>query len=53
MKKSEIYKLAQIAVMHYPGVCSMDKLEVLRELMSMEDVQRYTEELEATKGGSK
>lgn len=34
MKKSEIYRVAQIAVMHYPGICSMDKLDVLRELMS-------------------
>lgn len=53
MKKSEIYRVAEIAVMHYPGICSTDKLEVLRELMSKEDVEKYVENMEATKGDSK
>ena len=52
MKKSELYRMAQIAVMHYQGLCSMDKLEVLRELMSREDMEKYMEDMEATKGDS-
>lgn len=51
MKKSEIYKLAQVAVMQFPLANSKEKLEVLRELMNMEDVAKYTEDLEATKEG--
>lgn len=53
MKKSEIYRIAQISVMHYPGLCSMDKLEVIRELMGKEDVEKYMEDMEATKGDYK
>lgn len=48
MKKREIYKLAQVAVIEseLPGYT---KLEILRELMQQEDLARYCEEQEAAK----
>ncbi len=53
MKKSEIYRLAQVAVMQFPLANSKEKLEVLRELMYREDTEKYMEDMEATKGDSK
>ena len=44
MKKSEIYKLAQVAVMQFPLANSTEKLEVLREMMSQEDMWELVEE---------
>ena len=44
MKKSEIFRIAQIAVMQHQGLCSTDKLEVLRELMAREDMEKFIEE---------
>jgi hypothetical protein len=53
MKKSEIYRVAQVAVMQYPLMNSTEKLAVLRELMEKEDVEKYMENMEATKGDVK
>ncbi len=44
MKKSEIYNLAQLAVMTNPAIHSAQKLEVLRVLMADEDMAKYIEE---------
>lgn len=46
MKKSVIYHMAQIAVLG-SGLLQSDKLQVLRELMSQEDVALYCEKREA------
>lgn len=46
MKKSEIYKMAQIAVLN-SGLPGNNKLEILRELMDKEDVALFVEEREA------
>ena len=45
MKKSEIYKVAQAAVLNF-GIPASTKLEVLRELMKAEDSSTYWEEHE-------
>ena len=44
MKKSEIYNLAQLAVMTNPAIHSTQKLEILRVLMADEDLEIYREE---------
>lgn len=46
MKKSEIYNLAQLAVMTNPAIHSAQKLEVLRVLMDDEDLEKFREERE-------
>ena len=46
MKKSEIYLIAQACVLRDERIAESRKLEVLRELMKMEDVSKFTEELE-------
>lgn len=46
MKKSEMYKLAQCAVINSNSILTDDKLEILRELMGKEDVALYTERKE-------
>lgn len=46
MKKSDIYKVAQIAVVNSASLCSVDKLEVLRVLMEREDTEQLLEKLE-------
>lgn len=46
MKKSEIYVMAQTAVINSSWITPDDKLEILRVLMSDEDVARYTENRE-------
>ena len=46
MKKREIYKVAQICVINSNTLCSVDKLEVLRELMDREDTVQLLEKLE-------
>lgn len=45
MKKSEIYKVAQCAVLE-ANYSKLVKLEVLRELMGREDLAKFTEERE-------
>lgn len=52
MKKSEIYRLAQGAVVLCHDLCVADKLNVLRELISQEDLALYCEEREE-KGNDK
>ena len=47
MKKSMAYHLAQIAVMASPGIAPENKLEILRVLISDEDVALFCEEKEA------
>lgn len=46
MKKSHIFRLAQIAVLN-ANLPNADKLEVLRELFHEEDLAKYVEEQEA------
>lgn len=46
MKKSDIYKFAQSAVLEYCGLSKCTKLEILRELMEKEDSALYWEEQE-------
>ena len=52
MKKSEIYHLAQIAVMLTQCIAPENKLEVLKTLMHDEDVEKFVEEREAKKEGN-
>lgn len=49
MKKSEMYKLAQAAVMNCTNIKNCDRLEILRELMQKEDVALFVEEQEKEK----
>lgn len=46
MKRSEAYKLAQLAVVNSLSLCPVDKLEVLKELMSQENIAKFCEEQE-------
>lgn len=46
MKKSEIYRLAQGAVVLSNNLCVADKLAILRELIEKEDVALYWEQKE-------
>ena len=46
MKKSELYKSAQIAVLNSMSICAVDKLEILKELMSQESLAKFCEEQE-------
>lgn len=46
MKKSEMYRVAQIAVLETCQVSAGTKLEILRELMNKEDVAKFVEEQE-------
>ena len=49
MKKSEIYHLAQIAVVLSPCIAPENKLEVLKTLMHDEDVEKFVDERDAKK----
>ena len=51
MKKSEIYHLAQIAVVLSPAITPETKIEVLRELWNREELETFCEEQEAKKRG--
>lgn len=46
MKKSEIYRLAQISVLHDGRFTTQDKLDIIRELMYKEDLALFTEKRE-------
>lgn len=46
MKKSEIYHLAQIAVLNAATIAPETKIEVLRVLIDDESLATYTEEQE-------
>lgn len=50
MKKSDIYKMAQIAVLGSNNISPGMKLDIIRELMEKEDVALFTEEREAKEG---
>jgi hypothetical protein len=43
MKKSDIYRLAQGAVVLNHDLCISDKLNILRELIAQEDLALYVE----------
>lgn len=49
MEKSEIYYMAQIAVLNSPLIAPEKKLEMIRVLMSDEAAAKYWEELQAKK----
>ena len=49
MKKSELYHLAQIAVINSPSIAPETKIEVLRELLDAESLELYREEREENK----
>ena len=44
MKKSEIYNLAQFAVVSSPCIAPESKIEILRVLMQHEEWEKYVEE---------
>lgn len=46
MKKSEMYRMAQGAVLTNTYLSIEDKLEILRELMGKEDVELFCEQRE-------
>lgn len=50
MKKSEMYKRAQLAVLQATFITDPDKLEIVRELMGGESLARLLEEKDE-KGG--
>lgn len=50
MKKSEMYKSAQLAVMASASIGGYAKLEILRELMDREDTAKFIEEQEEKEG---
>ncbi len=47
MKKSEIYHLAQIAVINSPSISPENKIEVMRVLLDEEHLALFVEEREA------
>ena len=49
MKKSELYHLAQIAVVNSPCIAPETKIYILRELMEQESLLLFTEEKETEK----
>lgn len=50
MKKSEIYHLAQIAVINSPSITPESKIEVMRTLLEDESLALYVEERKAKEG---
>lgn len=46
MKKSLIYKCAQVAVMNHVGMTDSNKLDILRELIAQEDLALFIEKQE-------
>lgn len=46
MKKSEVYKMAEVAVVNSLSISAQDKIEILRELIEQEDLALYREERE-------
>ena len=53
MKKSEMFKIAQMAVVDSHKINVEDKLEILRELMDKEDLAKYVEKKEAEEAETK
>lgn len=52
MKKSEIYHLAQVAVLNTATIAPENKLEILHELMDAESLAQFTEEMAAEEGNN-
>lgn len=50
MKKSEIYHLAQVAVVNSATIAPENKLEILRELIDAEELARFCESQEVKEG---
>ena len=44
MKKSELYQLAQVAVVNAPCITPETKLEIVRVLIADENLARFSEE---------
>ena len=44
MKKSEMYKKAQIAILQMDGLTFKETLEILRELMDQEELEKWKED---------
>lgn len=43
MKKSEIYRMAQVAILDDKSICIEERLEILKELMDAENLAKYSE----------
>ena len=50
MKKSAIYKFAQLAVLDYDDFTPIERLAVLKELMDRESLELFSEEQKAKEG---
>ena len=46
MKKSELYQMAQFAVVNTPSISPENKLEILKELFDKEELFTYCEKTE-------
>ena len=53
MKKSEIYRVAQMAIVDSHKIDVEDKLEILRELFEKENTAKYWETKEAEEAETK
>ena len=49
MKKSEMYKKAQIAILQMDGLTFNETLEILRELMDMQESEEWSEKRKENK----
>ncbi len=52
MKKAEIYRKAQLAILRTRKITDTEKLEALRELVLQENIARYREEAEGVNDAS-
>lgn len=43
MKKSEIYRMVQVAILDNDKIAETFKLEILRELFAQEDLAKFSE----------
>lgn len=50
MKKSEVYHLAQIAVVQSPNIAPENKLEILKTLIAQENLELFCENNKAAVG---
>ena len=53
MKKSEQYRIAQLAVLASNHIMPDDKLEIIHTLMDAEDLAKFTEERDAKEAEKK
>lgn len=49
MNKSEIYRIAQYAVLNCSSIGNKDKIDILRELIAQEDLALFVEKQEEVK----